>query len=188
MKTQALLFSLFCIVIFPALLNAQEAKNPELKTTSVVEIPNSQKGKFHFALQDFSFGAISGRFTVSSIGFRLGYGITHKDMVFLGSQFIWNPRDGYARTIETKLFYRRYFLDGAFQPFVQAGGGIGFADFTEMSTYNYSKQVYGIFSGGAGVSFRVKRWAFELGMQSDFNRNSTGRFSIGPIVGVSFSF
>lgn len=189
MKTNTLLLTLSVLTAFSVSIMAQGLpgidQNSPLKQQHAVP---GQKGKFNIALQDFSFGAVSNNFTLAGLGVRAGYSITNKDMVFLSGQFTWNPRDGYAKAIETALFYRRYFREGAFQPFMQFGGGLGYVEFNENEMNFNPNKFYGTLSGGTGVSFRYKRWGFEMGIQSDFNRYSTGRFSIRPIAGISFSF
>jgi len=171
------------------LIRAQVVKETDQPTQTIDKsITNDSKGTFNVALQDFSFGATQDMFTVSSLSLRAGYSFTNKDMVFLSGRFTWNPRENYTKAFETSLFYRRYFTDGAFQPFVQFGTGIGYTE-TLAGEYNLGDHwVYGTMSAGVGASFKYKRWGFELGIQTDYNRYSTGRFSIAPIVGISFSF
>jgi hypothetical protein len=41
---------------------------------------------------------------------------------------------------------------------------------------------------GVGVSYRYKRWSFEVGMKANYNEYGSGRFQLKPMVGVSFSF
>ena len=189
MKTNILLFLLLLFATNPFMTIAQDLPGDDQSENRKTQLnAEPQKGKFHIAIQDFSFGAVSSQFTISSFSLRAGYMITNKDMIFLSGQYTWNPREGYSKAIETSLFYRRYFLEGAFQPFIQFGGGLGYVDFTNDYMNVNNKSIYGTLSTGTGVSFRYKRWGFELGIQSDFNRYSTGRFSIRPIVGVSFSF
>ena len=189
MKTNTLFLMMLLFMITPFMTFAQGLPGVDQSTPrNSKQVFNSQKGKFHIAVQDFSFGAVSNRLTISSFSLRAGYMMTNKDMIFLSGQCTWNPREGYSKAIETSLLYRRYFLDGAIQPFIQFGGGFGYVDFTHDYMNFNNKSIYGTLSTGAGVSFRYKRWGFEMGIQSDFNRYSTGRFSIRPIVGISFSF
>ncbi len=189
MKTNTLFFLLLLFSANPFLTLAQGLPGVDQSNHRKAQLnTNPQTGKFHIAIQDFSFGAVSNRLTISSFSLRAGYMITNKDMISLSGQYTWNPREGYSKAIETSLFYRRYFLEGAFQPFIQFGGGFGYVDFTHDYMNDNNKSIYGTLSGGTGVSFRYKRWGFELGIQSDFNSYSTGRFTIRPIVGVSFSF
>ena len=189
MKTNALLFLLLLFAVNPFMTLAQGLSGVDQSNHRKAQLnTDPQKGKFHIAIQDFSFGAVSSRLTISSFSLRAGYMITNKDMISLSGQYTWNPREGYSKAIETSLFYRRYFLEGAFQPFIQFGAGLGYVDFAHDYMNDVNKSIYGTLSTGTGVSFRYKRWGFELGIQSDFNRYSTGRFTIRPIVGVSFSF
>lgn len=158
----------------------------EAKSNSAVY--HSEKGRFHVVLQDFTFGITTGRFTLSSLSLRAGYSFTNRDIAYLSGHYTWNPRAGYSNALETEVFYRRYFSDKQIQPFVQIGAGVGYIKYAEENDYNYGHKFYGTLKAGAGVSFRYKRWGFELGIQSNYNQYSTGRISIAPIVGVSFSF
>jgi hypothetical protein len=189
MKQKTIHFLIFMIFAYPVLIKAQDVTEFEQsKQKSNQTITNGSKGTFNIALQDFSFGATMGMFTFTSLSLRAGYSISNKDMVFLSGRFTSNPRVDYSKAIETSLFYRRYFLDGNFQPFLQFGAGLGYTELVEKEYYRDDSWIYGTMSMGTGVSFRYKRWGFELGLQTDYNRYSTGRLSIGPIVGVSFSF
>lgn len=189
MQQKTVLFLIVVLFSYTGLISAQELPKADQSILNNDQtITNNSKGTFNVALQDFSFGATNGMFTVSSLSLRAGYSFTNKDMIFISGRYAWNPREDYSKAFETSLFYRRYFTDGALQPFVQFGAGIGYTE-TIAEEYKQSDSwVYGTMSVGAGVSFKYKRWGFELGIQTDYNRYSTGRISIAPIVGISFSF
>jgi hypothetical protein len=155
---------------------------------SKVVAPYAEKGKFHIAIQDFTFGITTGQFTLSSLSVRAGYSITNRDIAFLSWRYTWNPRSGYSDALETEIFYRHYFTEKQFQPFLQVGTGVGYIKYAEENDYKPDHKFYGTIKAGAGIAFRYKRWRFELGIQSGYNQYSTARISIAPIVGVSFYF
>lgn len=188
MKTHLSIFVFVAIFVFPALSNAQETATSDSLFNLKAKQIYSPKGSFNIALQNFAFGEIENLETSRSFSTRVGYMISNHDMVFLDGDFSWNPRTEVDRTIETSLNYRRYFLNSAFQPFVQTGVGVGFASYSEdYSTNNYQK-TYGVFNAGAGVSYHYKRWSFEVGIQTEYNHNYTGRIYLLPLWGISFSF
>ena len=188
MKTQSLLLFVILLIGYPVLSSAQE----EIRTSQPVDSTknnfNPQKGKFLVAIQNFSFGEIYGGKFSGSVSTRVGYMITNNDMLFISGQFAWNPRYQLDRNIEVSLNYRRYFGHSVFKPFVQSGIGLGHARLSDEYYINDYKKLYGIFNVGTGVSFRYKRWGFEVGIQSEYNQNFSGRISLTPLFGISFSF
>ncbi|HEY9114943.1 MAG TPA: hypothetical protein VIN10_09585 [Bacteroidales bacterium] len=187
MKTHLFIIVMVAFFLFPTLSNGQETQANDSFTLNENQI-NSQKGNFSIALQNFAFGEIENLDIYRSFSTRAAYMISNYDMLFIGGQFSWNPRIEVDRTIETSLNYRRYFRNSAFQPFVQAGAGVGFVSYSDdYSTNNYQK-TYGVLNVGAGVSYRYKRWSFEVGFQTEYNHNYTGRIYLVPLWGISFSF
>lgn len=183
MKTHLFILVSVLLIGYPILTKAQETNGGDSLVQSNVKKIDSQKGKFNVAIQSFAFTESSQSFST-----RVGYLISNHDMVFLDGQFSWNPRDQVDRTIETSLNYRRYMGNRAFQPFVQTGIGLGHISYSNnYYTGDYQKN-YGVFEIGAGVSFRYKRWGFEVGVQAEYNHNYTGRTYLVPLWGISFSF
>lgn len=147
----------------------------------------SQKGEFHIGLQDLSTTSqIGGSFF--SINPRIGYMMTHYDMIFLDARYTSQNEhyDGYR--IEFNFNYRRYFGDTKLRFFLQANAGYGYSDFRYRPFNSEHIQNYYMLGTGAGVSYRYKRWTFEVGMKMEYNGNGSGRIEIQPMVGVSFSF
>lgn len=177
---------LTCLLISSSVfVNAQENISTD---TSESKNYLSQKGKFHFAIQGFGMGDILNMNTSYYIDTRLGYMLTDFDALFISGKYSWNPREYMNRTLELGLNYRRYFRESNFQPFVQTGIGLGFVKYTEDYDVTNQKSSYGIWDVGAGVSYKYKRWQFELGVQSEYNSNKTGRIYLMPLWGISFTF
>jgi hypothetical protein len=176
---------MFVLISFSAIVCAQEIKSID---TSEETNYNSQKGKFHFAIQGFGMGDILSMKTSYYLNARLGYMLTDYDMLFISGKYSWNPREYMDRTFELGLNYRRYFREYDFRPFVQSGIGLGYVNYSDDYTVNDQKSSYGIFDVGVGVSYKYKRWQFELGIKSEYNRNKTGRMYLMPLWGISFTF
>ena len=184
MNSKKLLLMLV-LISFSAIVCAQEIKSMD---TSEETNSDSQKGKFHIAIQGFGMGDILSMKTSYHLSSRLGYMLTDNDMLFISGKYSWNPREYMDNTFELGINYRRYFRESDFRPFVQTGIGMGYVNYSDDYTVNDQKSSYGIFDVGAGVSYEYKRWQFELGIQSEYNRNKTGRIYLMPLWGISFSF
>ena len=188
MKTKTLLSLLVLLVTFPILTEAQEMQDASQTSVNNALTSDSQKGKFNIAIQNFAFGEIYGSKNSYSFSARLGYMISDQDMVFLDGQFSLNPIYQVDKTIELGLNYRRYFGNSSFQPFVQSGIALGQITYVDDYYTNDPTKYYGVVDIGAGVSFRHKRWRFEVGIQTEFNHNYSGRVYLLPLFGISFSF
>lgn len=114
--------------------------------------------------------------------------LTDYDMLFISGRYSWNPRESIDKTFELGLNYRRYFRESNFRPFIQSGIGLGYVNYSDYDNEIDQKSSYGTFDVGAGVSYRYKRWQIELGIQSEYNRNKTGRIYLMPLWGISFTF
>jgi len=188
MKAQSLFLVAVMLFAYPVLMSAQKAIDTDSLVQSGARNYDSQKGEFHIAIQNFSFGEIYGGKFSGSVSTRVGCMISNNDMLFINGQFAWNPRYALDRNIEVSLNYRRYFGHSAFKPFVQSGIGLGHARFSDEYYINNYKKLYGTFNVGTGVSFRYKRWGFEVGIQTEYDHNFTGRVYLKPLFGISFSF
>ena len=188
MKTQSLLLFVILIIGYPVLSSAQEEIRSSQSVDSTKNNFNPQKGKFHVAIQNFVLGSFSNSITNWSFSSRVGYMITNNDMVFLSGRYTGNSGQGHYQSLETSLFYRRYFGKSALKPFVQSGIGMGYAKFSEDSYFENNDEIYGILNVGTGVTLQYKRWGFEVGIQSEYNQNFSGRISLTPLFGISFSF
>lgn len=80
--------------------------------------------------------------------------------------------------IKTGLHYRHYFGNREVKPFAQIGASIGFKDFYD------EKSRFGEINLGVGVSYNVKRFSFEMGMQLNIGNS----VSFAPMVGISYRF
>ena len=88
MKTNALLFLLLLFSVIPFVTLAQGLPGVDQSDNRTTQVnADSQKGKFHIAVQDFSFGTVSSQLTISSFSLRAGYMMTNKDMIFLSGQY-----------------------------------------------------------------------------------------------------
>lgn len=114
--------------------------------------------------------------------------VTNYNLLFISGRYAWNPREYMDRTFELGLNYRRYFWESDFRPFIQSGIGMGFVNYSDDYSINDQKSNYGIFDVGVGVSYKYKRWQFELGIQSEYNRNKTGRIYLMPLWGSFLHF
>lgn len=179
------LLLMLVLINLSAIVNAQENNSIDKSKDKNYD---SQKGKFHVAIQGFVMGDIIHMKTTYSLSSRLGYMLTDYDMLFLSGRYSWNPREYIDKTFEFGLKYRRYFRESNFRPFIQSGIGLGYVNYSSDYTVNDQKSSYGIFDVGVGVSYKYKRWQFELGVQTEYNRNKTGRVYLMPLWGISFTF
>ncbi len=179
------LLLMIVLINFSAIVYAQEIKN--IDTSEEINY-DSQKGKFHIAIQGFGMGDILNMKTSYYLSTRLGYMLTDNDMLFISGKYSWNPREYMDRTYEYGINYRRYFRESDFRPFVQSGIGMGYVNYSDDYSVNDQKSSYAIFDIGVGVSYKYKRWQFELGVQTEYNRNKTGRIYLMPLWGISFTF
>jgi len=179
------LILMLVLIIFSAIVNAQE--NDSIDRSKETNY-DSQKGKFHVAIQGFGMGDVLPMKTSYYLSSRLGYMLTEYDMLFISGRYARNPREYMDRTFELGLNYRRYFRESNFRPFVQSGIGLGYVNYSDDYMGIDQEKGYGVFDIGAGVSYKYKRWQFELGIQSEYNRNKTGRIYFMPLWGISFTF
>lgn len=185
MKTQKILLLVGFLSLFTLISPAQ---NDSLTNFSKNVNIDSQKGKFHVAIQKLSITDILAMKTTRSVSLRAGYMISDHDLLYIDGLFSIYPRENIDRTFQLNVNYRRYFGNSVFRPFVQSGLGFGHVNFSDDYYSGTQAKFYGIFKFGGGVSYQYKRWGFEVGMQTDFNHHSTGRFQIRPIWGISYSF
>jgi len=147
----------------------------------------SIKGEFQIGLNDFALTEDWGsRFKIRP---RLGYSISDKDMIFVDftySEFNINLKKG--SNFESSLNYRRYLKSGQFRPFVQIGIGGGYEQYHKISDNIEISDQYLKAETGTGVSYRYKRWTFEVGVKANYNEFGNGRVQFAPMIGVSFSF
>jgi len=188
MKTHSLLLIAILLGICPILSMAQENMQSGIQHDSANSKFNNQKGKFHVAIQNFGIGLSSDGLSGWSLSSRVGYMITNNDMIYLSGQFAHFTGLGTSTTIESSLYYRRYFGNMMIRSFIQSGVGIGFQKNSGGSYENYDPNYYGLFSVGTGVALQYRRWGFEAGIQSEYNQNFSGRIVLKPIFGISFSF
>ena len=120
---------------------------------------------------------------------RFGYMMSDMDLVFIDFTYVYQnnyTKEGF--NLESSVNYRRYFKTGTFRPFIQAGIGLGYSEFSNQHFNTDYYQHYLKAESGIGVSYRYKRWTFEAGMQMNYNEYGTGRLQLKPMIGVSFSF
>lgn len=148
---------------------------------------NNQKGEFHIGLNNLAHTEDwGGRVSITP---RIGYSFTDLDMVYLDFTLSGFNKNGYEGfNFESTLEYRRYFKSGQFRPFMQFGAGIGYRESEERLYGTWDYRNYYKAETGIGVSYRHKRWTFEVGMKGVYNQYGNGRVQFAPMVGVSFSF
>jgi len=113
---------------FLAIVYAQEIKSVDISKETNHE---SQKGKFHIAIQGFGMGDILNMKTSYYLSSRLGYMLTDNDKLFISGRYSWYPRESIDRTFELGLNYRRYFRESNFRPFIQSGIGLGYVKYSD---------------------------------------------------------
>ena len=126
------LFLMLVLINFSAIVYAQENKNRETSNESNFD---SQKGKFHIAIQGFGMGDILNMKTSFYLSSRLGYMVTNYDLLFISGRYAWSPREYMDRTFELGLNYRRYFRESDLRPFIQAVIGMGFVNYSDDYFY-----------------------------------------------------
>lgn len=175
MKNVFLLF--FVVVLFStnSALFAQFEAEPLKKESKVVLSKNLQKGTQQIALQGLSFGWGYGR-VIGSVGFRYGYFIAHKNLLFIDADFASYGSTYFSSKVGVN--YRKYFTNYKVKPFAQIGVNYGWDDF-----YG-EKSTFWELSTAGGAAVQVGKFSFELGMQM----NIRDKVSVSPLVGVSFSF
>ncbi len=80
--------------------------------------------------------------------------------------------------IKTGLHYQHDFGNWEAKPIAQIGASIGFKEFYD------EKSQFGEINLGVGVSYNVKRFSFEMGMQLNIGNS----VSFAPMVGISYRF
>jgi len=178
-----LLIALF--FISPIISFAQSSESADVNKSMKTSY---QYNSFQLAIQNFALGEIYTGRPFYAIEFRAGYQFKINNLVSLQGRFAENPRRDIFRTIEAGINYRRYFGHSVFQPFVQAGIGLGRYLMSEDFYSQNHQKYYGTANLGVGVSYKYRSWGFEVGLQNDYNRDFSGRIALRPLWGISFSF
>lgn len=185
MKKQSLLF---LVVIMVGAFIPTFAQN-ELSDTIVDRSSSNggelKKGEFHIAIQGVGTGSYSGGSDYLTINPRIGYMLSDYDMVFMDFQYSWITGFYKGSVYDLNINYRRYFGKLKIKPFVQAGAGIGYSNLHDIRYNNQKERIYLNLSTGAGVSYRYKRWSFEVSLNTEIKH---GRVYLKPKGGASFSF
>lgn len=187
MKKQSLLFILGLLIVLPFVSIGQTDVNDSISSNTTISNYGPKKGEFHIGLTDFASLEDGG--SIVRIMPRFGYMISDMDMVFIDFTYvkqITSSSEGF--NLESSVNYRRYFSKGAFRPFIQFGLGAGFSEYQDIRNHIELDDFYIKFGTGAGVSYRYKRWTFEVGMQMNYNEYGSGRVQMKPMIGVSFTF
>jgi hypothetical protein len=153
---------------------SQTEKMPPAKSSDKVEM-NLQKGTNQIAVQGLSFGWGYGRI-IASTGFRYGYFIADKQMLFADFEYSTYGTD--YNSYKIGLNYRMYFTNYNFKPFAQMGLHLG------REYYFDSNTDFLEFSAAGGATCQVGKFGFELGVQL----NITDNVLVSPLVGASFRF
>lgn len=185
MKKQTFTFLMVILFCHSFLLMSQEDVNNGMHIQAQSVSGGSHKGEFHIGIQNFALTNLGDR-SVFVVNPRIGYMVSNLDMIYLDVNYLQSL--DIFKSLETNLNYRRYLCESKFQPFIQAGLGYGFANWSESPNGNEYRNNYFTAKTGIGVSYRYKRWAFEVGMQYEYNSGSSGRIDFKPMFGVSFSF
>ena len=153
---------------------SQTEKMPVAKSSDKVEA-NLQKGTSQIAIQGLSLGWGYGRI-IGSAGFRYGYFIADKQMLF--ADFEFSTYGATYNSYKIGLNYRMYFTNYNLKPFAQMGLHLGREHFSD-NTIGFME-----FSAAGGATYQVGKFGFELGLQL----NITDKVLATPLVGVSFRF
>ena len=177
MKKLQLLLLVTALVLTTSIVKSQETFGEEEKKGSTTFNPNFIKGKSQIAIDGLSFGWGYGR-VIASIGARYGYFVTDNNLLFINGEFS-TYGSGY-QGYKLGLNYRRYFtLKENISPYAQIGFGGGIQNF-----YNKESERFGEVTLGGGVTFKVKKFGFDLGMQLEIWDN----VNFKPTFGVSYTF
>jgi len=185
MKKQSTLF--LAVLLFGAsfIAHSQNELSDYLVTQTSPSEGELKKGEFHIGIQGFETGVFSSGSDYMAINPRIGYMLTNNDMIFMDFRYSRVTGFNFGSVYDLNLNYRRYFGKLKIKPFVQAGIGIGFSTLQD-AFYNITKEdLYLNLSTGAGVSYRYKRWSFEVSLNTEIMHR---RVYLQPKGGVSFSF
>ncbi|NOR86494.1 MAG: outer membrane beta-barrel protein [Bacteroidales bacterium] len=185
MKKQSLQF---LVLLFMGVSLASFAQDEIISET--ISKPSSsdgklKKGEFHIGIQGFGTTSFSGGSDYTTFNPRIGYMVSNHDMIFMDFQYTWITGFYQGSEYDLKLNYRRYFGELKIKPFVQGGVGIGYANLQDIRYNNQYERTYLNLSTGVGVSYRYKRWSFEVGLNTEIKH---GRIYLQPKGGVSISF
>ena len=187
MKKQSLLLILGFSIVLPFVSIGQTDVNDSISSNTTISNYGPKKGEFHIGLTDFASLEDGG--SKVRIMPRFGYMISDMDMVFIDFTYSYNLNSTYEGfNLESSINYRRYFMEGAFRPFVQAGIGAGYRENKDIRWNTEFSDAYIKVGTGAGVSYRYKKWSFETGIQMNYNEYGSGRVQMKPMIGVSFTF
>lgn len=188
MEKQSLLFILGLFMALPILVIGQNETEVIPKSESNSLIYGPKKGEFHIGVQDIRLNIYGGGRTYFNFSPRIGYMMSDKDMIFADAYFSnLFVSDSYS-SFEIGLNYRRYFGKRALKPFAQVGIGYGHYSYSSTSYYQGYDDDYIHANLGAGVSYRYKKWSFEMGLELEYNQSFNDMVLLKPMVGVSFTF
>jgi len=180
-KTYSLLAAVLLLVTASNLSAQIDSAQSSKKNQSCQQFSkgSSQIGLEHLGVH-YAYGRVYG-----TIGLRYGYFIADNNLLFMNAGI--DSYDTFYRKYRLGLNYRHYFMSGMAKPFVQAGLSSIWEDYKYQNTgefqHSFRKSIEG--NIGGGVSFQIRRFGFEAGMQLRINGDNT---NLAPKVGVSFTF
>lgn len=172
MKKKLLL--LLFVSSFSMITFSQENSLPNTNNKEID--PNFAKGTMQVAIEGLNFGWAYGRVT-NGIGVRYGYFVRDNGLLFLNGEFSSYGKG--MQQYQIGLAYRQYFNTKVMKPYLQIGANMGRGFFSDNDT----KDFYNASLGG-GVTFKVGKFGFDIGLQFDI----WDKVSMSPRVGVSYSF
>ncbi len=185
MKKQSLLFLVVIMLGASIPAFAQDELSDYLVEKSNSSGGELKKGEFHIGIQGFGTGTFSGGSDYMTINPRIGYMVSNHDMVFMDFQYSLITGFYQGSIYDLNINYRRYFGKLKIKPFVQGGVGIGYSNLEDIRYSSQNERIYLNLSTGVGVSYRYKRWSFEVGLNTEIKH---GRIYLQPKGGVSISF